>query len=169
MQIRKVTHTDKDKLCSYFRNLSEETKSRFGPHPFNESTVGLICNGEYDMCTAYLCLIEGMVAAYAVVKLGYIEGDRSRYDHYSIELNHEHDYTLAPSVADRYQSQGIGSQMFEFVENDLRKKGADKIILWGGVQAGNQRAVNYYYKYGFEKQGAFEHNGNNYDMVKFLK
>lgn len=45
------------------------------------------------------------------------------------------------------------------------KGGTKRIILWGGVQAGNEKAVSYYLKHGFRTVGQFEHNGNNYDMI----
>ncbi|MGQ1783515.1 GNAT family N-acetyltransferase [Saccharicrinis sp. GN24d3] len=169
MHIRQVTQHDKDKLYLYLKTLSEETRKRFGPHPFDEHTAWLVCSGGYKNCMAYICLNDVLVVGYAIVKQGYVPGDRNRYIGYPITLSDRHDYTLAPSVADAYQSRGVGSLLLEFVLEDLRKRGAYKIILWGGVQASNLKAVNFYYKHGFRKVGEFEYYGNNYDMVKYLQ
>ena len=58
--------------------------------------------------------------------------------------------------------------MYKHIENDLRQKGVNRIVLWGGVQATNEKAVNFYKKHGFIELGHFEHNGSNVDMVKDL-
>jgi len=55
--------------------------------------------------------------------------------------------------------------MFEYIRSHLQKDGIRRIILWGGVQAGNEKAVRYYLKHGFRTSGQFEHNGNNFDMI----
>lgn len=167
---RKITPQDNQVLFEYFEKLSTETKKKFGPHPFDKQTITSICNGSYRNYIAYICLHDDKVIAYTVVIRGYTEGEEYRYPNYPIERNYETDYTLAPSVADDYQSQGIGSLMYNFVEDELRRLGAKKIALWGGVQLENKKAVRFYQKYGFETLGEFEYNGlQNLDMVKRLK
>lgn len=43
------------------------------------------------------------------------------------------------------------------------------MLLWGGVQATNERAIRYYTRNGFEPVGRFWHNGkDNLDRVKAL-
>lgn len=169
MQIRKVKENDKELLFHYFQSLSPETLKRFGPHPFDEHTAYLISDGNYQNCKAYICIDDDAVVAYSVVKQGYIDADAARYAHYPISIDYENDYTLAPSVADAYQSRGVGSLMFEYIEQDLREHGARKIVLWGGVQHTNEKAFRFYLKHGFQTLEEFEHNGRNLDMVKYLK
>jgi diamine N-acetyltransferase len=42
-------------------------------------------------------------------------------------------------------------------------------ILWGGVQATNEKAVKYYKKIGYQYQASFwNEEKDNYDMVKVL-
>jgi GNAT superfamily N-acetyltransferase len=166
---RKVKPKDVLPLKQYFDNLSSTTKSRFGPHPFDLQTTEAICKQEYSSYQAFICLDKSNIIAYAVVFKGYTEGERYRFKQYSIKPNQEKDYTLAPSVADAYQSKGIGTSLFDYIEAELRKQGAEKIVLWGGVQLTNQRAVRFYLKHGFRTLGEFDHNGlDNLDMVKYL-
>ena len=56
--------------------------------------------------------------------------------------------------------------MFDIILADLRKKKYKQVLLWGGVQATNARAVHFYEKHGFKNIGSFWHDGkDNYDMV----
>jgi diamine N-acetyltransferase len=73
-------------------------------------------------------------------------------------------------VADAWQSSGLGSAMYSVIENDIRNNTAFKfIVLWGGVQAGNKKAIGFYEKHGFEHTGSFWYDGkDNDDMVKKL-
>ena len=117
---------------------------------------------------AYVAVDQDKIMAYAIVLRGYTRGEHHRYQAYEGELNEQTDYTLAPSVADACQSQGIGSALYQYVEQELRKIGAQKIVLWGGVQLSNQRAVRFYLKHGFRTLAQFEYQGTNLDMAKGL-
>ncbi len=166
---RKARPSDSEALTNYLEQLSVNSRSRFGPHPFDNKTVDLICNKNYKGYRAYICLDMNDIVGYIVVVKGYIEGDRERYSNYSIQYNKETDFTLAPSVADKYQSKGVGTKLYLFVENELIKKGTQKIILWGGVQLSNKKAVRFYQKQKFKVLGEFRHNNmDNLDMVKLL-
>jgi diamine N-acetyltransferase len=168
MYVRKINGNDKELLFRYFQSLSPETLKRFEPHPFDDHTANIISIGNYKNCMAYICLDDDIIAGYAIVKPGYLDGEVARFAHYPLLPDYENDYTLAPSVADAYQSKGVGSLLFEYIERDLKARGAKKILLWGGVQFTNQRAVRFYLKHGFRILGEFEHNGSNLDMFKHL-
>ncbi|KAF0240536.1 MAG: N-acetyltransferase, partial [Chitinophagaceae bacterium] len=75
------------------------------------------------------------------------------------------DCCFAPSVADNWQNQGVGNALFDFVLEQVLFIGFSRIILWGGVQASNENAIQYYKKLGFETLGSFEYQGLNYDMI----
>ena len=76
------------------------------------------------------------------------------------------DCTMAPSVADKWQSRGLGSTFFQYVANQLKTaEKLERIILWGGVQSTNNKAIGFYRKLGFRVLGEFTHNGNNFDMA----
>lgn len=166
---KKATPEDVEALVQYFNQLSEETKQYFAPHPFDVDTITAICRGSYKDYNAFVCIRNGLIIAYAVVKNTPTARELDRFAKYPIGLNVEKDYILAPSVADAFQSQGIGSIVLDFVESELRKLSAEKVILWGGVQLRNKRAVRYYLKHGFKTLGEFSYNGlDNLDMVKYL-
>ena len=167
MIFRKVEQHDVSRLSNYLEGLSNETRRRFGPHPFDPETVSANCNGKFEDYTSYAGLkADKEIIAYAVLKKGYLDFELPRFSNYQLILGHERDYTLAPSVADDYQSQGVGSMMMEYICNELKSNGADKIILWGGVQESNKIARRYYRKFGFQVLGQFDTDVSNLDMVK---
>jgi len=166
---RRVNREDANALARYLRQLSPQTKCYFAPHPFDMDTLASICKESYDGLQAFICLKDEVIVGYAVIKKGYSEGELYRFPGYAINMNPETDYLLAPSVADDFQSQGIGSIMLAFIETELEKISAEKMVLWGGVQLRNERAVRYYTKNGFKVLGEFHHEGlDNLDMVKYL-
>ncbi|MEM9324655.1 MAG: GNAT family N-acetyltransferase [Bacteroidota bacterium] len=166
---RKVLPDDFQSLTQYFENLSKQTRTYFAPHPFDQDTVSSIVEGRLEGFHGFICTISGQVVAYAVAKRGYSEGEWYRFPNYPIEMNAQRHYLFAPSVSDDFQSQGLGSGLLLFVEEELRHQGAQLLELWGGVQEDNQQAVRYYLKNGFRKLGEFYHEGvNNFDMAKDL-
>lgn len=167
IRFRPVATTDASKLYDYFSSLSDQSKARFGPHSFDWEHLNRLCKGLIDDIIAFVADegSTGRIVGYMVTKRGYIQADKDRYSGYSIESDPEHTFTLAPSVADDYQSAGLGSRMMKYVLAQLKVRGAQKVVLWGGVQAGNSRACHFYQKFGFRRLGDFEHNGNNYDMA----
>lgn len=162
--LRKLNLSDIDNLYCYLQNLSTETKNKFGPHRFdkdslwefygNNSNVGYIAQDDETK----------KIIAYSIIKTGYLEHDFPRLQSYGITLSHLTDCTFAPSVADDWQSFGVGNNLFKFICSDLQSIEIKRIILWGGVQAENLKAINYYKRNGFYILGQFSYNGENYDM-----
>ena len=153
-------------LVHYLHHLSDETKSRFGPHAFD--MPGLI--DFYNSSNT----IHGFIAedipcreiiGYTVIKEGVLEHDRGRLAQYGYPNLDNKCCTYAPSVADKWQGKGIGKMLFQFILGYCEQLQIDKIILWGGVQSTNERAVNFYKQLGFVTLGTFEYNGLNQDMV----
>lgn len=171
-KISKLKVEDFEKLVSYLNNLTQETRSRFEPHAFDMASVKQFYLPKNNNCGYILILNDSEtneIIAYSIIKKGYVSKDKTRLENYGVSLYPETDCTFAPSVADAWQSKGLGKIMFDFIKNDLQKQGFKRIILWGGVQASNVRAVNYYLKYNFRKVGEFENKGiENYDMVMEL-
>lgn len=164
--LRRLVPDDIEKLCDYLRYLGPATVKRYGPHPFDKQSVTELYSspGTYMGYIARDSETYGIIA-YSVIKTGYIEHDGIRLQSYGLIPDNITDCTFAPSVADQWQSQGVGNSLFHFMLADLKAKGIKRIILWGGVQSDNQKAVNYYLKNGFKILGQFEHNGPNYDMI----
>jgi GNAT superfamily N-acetyltransferase len=164
--LRKLIPTDFDELSSYLQRLGNDTKKRFGPHQFDlESIIDFYKNP--DQTIGYLAkdISTGIIVAYSIIKVGYLNYDYNRLQSYGINPNLETDCTFAPSVADTWQSAGVGNALFQFIRSDLAATGVGRIILWGGVQADNQIAVNFYRKNNFRILGQFEYTGSNYDMI----
>jgi diamine N-acetyltransferase len=164
--LRRLTINDLDELCCYLHALSPETKSRFEPHQFDEKSVaGFYATADVHIGYVAIDRATTTIIAYAIIKPGYLEHDKARLQSYGLIVNDKTDCTFAPSVADSWQGCGIGNNLFHFILLDLKTTSTKRIILWGGVQAGNDKALLYYAKNGFKILGQFNHNGDNYDMI----
>lgn len=169
VEIRQLTTADFDKLSAYLNALQPETVKRFGPHGFDRQSIAeLYQSPETYKGFVALDIETAEIVAYAVVKIGYLLHDANRLQACGITPHPETDCTYAPSVADAWQSQGIGNILFAYILEKLKPFGIQRVILWGGVQRDNQRAVNYYLKNGFRITGEFEYNGSNFDMIAEL-
>jgi GNAT superfamily N-acetyltransferase len=161
---------DADRLTEYYEHLSELSRKRYGPHRFDKQSI-IDLYGKRGGHQGYIARETGSPAiiAYAVIRLGYLEHDLERLKSYGLEMNVETDSVYAPSVADAWQSCGVGNGMFLFILEELKRIGITRVILWGGVQADNEKAVGFYKKHGFQTLGEFEHNGINLDMMLEIK
>jgi ribosomal protein S18 acetylase RimI-like enzyme len=169
--VRLLQSNDNEKLFEYFdQYFSKESKSRFGPHPFDRETINRICRSPNGEIIRYVAIDENeSIAAYMIIKQGMIEWDMNRYATRQQSYDHNTSVTFAPSVADAWQSSGVGSLMNKIIEGDLNKRGIKNVILWGGVQVTNEKAVNFYKKLGYQFIASFWHDGkDNHDMVKSL-
>lgn len=168
---RLLQEEDTEKLFQFYDHLSESSKKRFRPHEFDKDTIASICHHiDFDHTIRFVAETEDKteVIAYGIFKRGYLPHEIPRLTQYDFSFDHEKDYTFAPAVADAYQSKGLGSALFSYTMEKMKEKNANKIILWGGVQADNNKAVNFYLKHGFNKLGEFHYQGNNFDMIKYL-
>lgn len=156
-----------EKLAVYFENLSAETKKRFAPHPFDlDALREWYLNNKAALGFIAIDQTSGKIIAYAVVQPGFLTHDGERLASYGLPLSMDTDCTFAPSVADQWQGVGLGKLLFQFLLEDLKQKNFKRIILWGGVQATNLKAIRYYNKLGFEPIGQFHYNElDNYDMI----
>lgn len=162
---RKLVAADIDGLLHYLYHLSNETKSRFGPHAFDKDSVTNFYNAEDVKGYVAENKTGNTIIAYAIIKKGILSHDSNRLRGYNYPAIEKGCCTYAPSVADEWQGKGIGKLMFRYILEDCKNNGIEKIILWGGVQCTNERAVNFYTKAGFVTLGIFEYNGFNQDML----
>jgi diamine N-acetyltransferase len=168
--IRPLRSEDSVRFGKYVLNLSAETRARYGPHPFDQATADAICatldpNDILRMVATVPRDGEERIVAYMLLKMGVLEGDQQRYEQLGIPLDPDTDCTLAPSVADDYQNQGLGSLMLRHILQVAATLGRARMVLWYGVQATNERAVHFYTKSGFRKVGEFFTDKNNFDMI----
>lgn len=165
--LRRLLLSDSGKLACYWCQLSDVTRSRFAPHLFDiHSLQHLYADGQ-EKYRGYIAIDKHSqnIVAYAVVKMGYFEHDAARLQGYGLSLNQATDASFAPSVSDAWQGQGIGKQLLQYIKIDLVNTEITRLILWGGVQASNEQAVQYYKRQGFVTVGRFEYHGQNEDMV----
>lgn len=167
--LQPLQRNDYENLLRYLNGLSNETKSRFGPHAFTQEAIEAIYNSveNFTGYTAKQRCTEQIIA-YAIVKKGILPHDFERLQRYGLQLDNKTDCTFAPSVADKWQSCGVGNYLLSFIIEDLKKAGFQRILLWGGVQSTNDKALQYYIKNEFTVLGRFEHNGLNLDMARSI-
>ena len=168
VHFRRLISTDFNNLKDYLDGLSTLTKDRFGPHQYDTDTIIQFYNNENNIGFIATDYPTNNIVAYAIIKIGYIENEAFRLHSYGLVLNHTTYCTYAPSVADAWQSCGVGKALFNYILTSLTTYNIQCIILWGGVQATNEKAINYYKKLGFIRLGEFDYNGHNYDMVKLI-
>ena len=158
---RPLTPADSAALGRYFLGLSETTKAFYGPHPFNQETADRLCaelNPAQEI--RFIALLpDGSVIGYFILQLNIPEGEQQRYQTHGIALDPQRGCLVAPSVADAYQNQGIGSPMMQHVQQAARRLGKQHMLLMGGVYAHNERARHFYQKNGFQFVGTFTSPG----------
>jgi GNAT superfamily N-acetyltransferase len=144
--IRRLKHEDEQALSDYFISLSDRTKDLFKPHRFDRETVKEICEDENPGKIRLVALRNNDIIGYFILILGIPPSSKARYNN----LDESETCTLAPSVTDKYQNQGLGTEMMHYTLEIARKLGKNKVILLGGVFAKNHSAIHFYKKFGFK-------------------
>jgi diamine N-acetyltransferase len=92
-----LSSNDLDALLHYLNHLSNDTKKRFGPHPFDRAAViDFYNNTELHRGFAAFDTATGNIIAYAIIKPGFLQHDRQRLESYGVQLNNDTDCTFAP-------------------------------------------------------------------------
>src|SRR5262245_38779969 len=96
--VRPLRDDDGSRLGEYFRSLSEQTRGRYGPHPFDQKTADEICATinprEMVRLVASVPGAEGeRIIAYMLLKMGILDFDRDRYEQLGIPLDPKTDCT----------------------------------------------------------------------------
>jgi ribosomal protein S18 acetylase RimI-like enzyme len=172
--LRPLQRSEAAALGAYFAGLSAETRRRFAPHPFDQATADALCLRPVPdvlrLVAVPACAPASPFLAYIILRLGVTGGERRRFAARSQPIWPESDCTVAPSVADTCQGQGLGTRLMTLVCDLARRLGRERMLLMGGTQADNARAVALYRRLGFQIAGEFEHPAGvwNYDMLKPL-
>ncbi|MBP7688861.1 MAG: N-acetyltransferase [Thermoflexales bacterium] len=169
VHFRPLTATDGARLGDYFCTLSEATRARFGPHSLDRATADHLCatlDPSQTIRFVATCASADSIIAYCILMLHVTEHEQARFAQYGLELASTFDCTVAPSVADAYQNQGLGVPLLKHVIECARQLGRRSVVLLGGVQVTNERAVHVYQRLGFRTIGTFEYPGScwNADM-----
>lgn len=171
-ELRPLLPADAALLGDYFEAFSAETRRRFGPHRLDRETAGELAAlaGQDGALRTVAVRAEGpgpRILGYFILLLTVRPGEASRFERLGVTLDPARDCTLAPSVADDCQAAGLGGRMLRHLLGLARRLGRERMVLLGGTQAGNERAVHFYRKHGFTTVGSFEHppGAVNFDMV----
>jgi len=173
---RPLAASDAPALGQYFLGLSEETRRRYAPHPFDQATADHLCAAADPAKALRMVGVLGdgpgaPIIAYLILAPGVDAAECERYAAAGITLDEVTDCTLAPSVADAWQSRGLGSRLLPELLLIAVRLGKTRMVLMGGVQATNARAVHFYEKHGFRFVAPFEEPPGrmNYDMILVLE
>ncbi|MEY4540480.1 MAG: hypothetical protein RLZZ306_2237 [Bacteroidota bacterium] len=138
------------------------TKSRFAPHGFDEETIENICKNigkDNTFRFVAITLCTRRIIGYFIAENEVSENDRSRFLKNEIDLKSEECCSIAPSISDDYQGSGVGMALFKFMMDYLKEQQKHHLILLGGVQKENEKAIRFYQKMGFQEAGEFDRNG----------
>jgi ribosomal protein S18 acetylase RimI-like enzyme len=169
---RPLTPADAAILGPYFCGLSADTISRYGPHPFDQATADSLCAAVNYQETIRFIAVEGKgqaerVIAYFILQPGIPVDEVTRYARAGITLDPRAGCLIAPSVADAYQSRGLGTPLMRHAFAVARRLGFSKMVLMGGVYLTNERAVHYYRKLGFRDIGVTFENPPNSGRISY--
>ena len=172
--LRCLRDDDAEPLGAYFARLSPRTRDFYGPHRFESETADRLC-GETRTDTEVVRFVVTVpdgdgarIIAYFIVGFRMQDADVKRYAARGTPLDDRTDAYLAPSVSDEHQDTGVGSMVMGHVVPWLRRLGRLRLILLGGVQQRNERAIAFYRKWGFRTVGAFHTRQANHDMIATL-
>src|SRR3989344_2936936 len=156
--LRPLLTEDLDKLTEFLERLSIATRELSTFNSYDAETAKEFCNAinRYDKLRFVVENSIGRIVGLLEFIFDIPEGDIERYAKNGIDLNSEFDCRWGPTLADDYQSKGLGSAVFPIIKEISMKFGKKRIILYGGVLTQNKRAIHYYEKFGFRKVGKFE-------------
>lgn len=170
---RPFSKSDAEVLGDFFESLSDQTRSKFGPHPLTLKYVkSTLCKQiGVDNVSRFVIESQKIIVGYFIVDFNEYPEERARYSSYGIDLNFSIDPVFAPCIHDEYQGQGIASFALKALLQALDKSKVKSLVLMGGTQELNTLARHFYKKFDFQELGEFytEHNNlNNVDMRLML-
>lgn len=166
---RPLLHSDLDRLTSFLENLSTDTRRLSTFDSYDKVTARELCDAisKYDKLRFVLESQNKEVIGLIEFTLDIPQNVSDKYTTYGLTLDTEYTCRFGPTLADKYQDQGLGSLIFPYVVKIAKLLGRKHIILYGGVFADNTRAIKYYEKHGFRIAGKYN-NGDgveNLDMI----
>ena len=169
LNFRLLENTDAVLLGDFFCSLSEETKSKYGPHPLTKEQAKVLCDNSHQTeVVRFVALIRERVIGYFILDFSAIQHEVVRYDSFGIKLTPGHDPFFAPCISDQYQNIGISSLIMPELLNFAKAKQARSIVLLGGTQETNTLGISFYKKWGFKAVGGYFTDVNNIDMRLML-
>lgn len=164
--LKKLSSNDGKNLGNFFNSLLPETRSRFAPHPLTFEYAALLCDEEQSTDTAerFILWDNKLIAGYFILEFRIPDHEAKRYSEYGIMLEQGKDVMFAPCVADSYQDRGLASLVMDILLEHCRKRECRSLVLLGGTQESNARAIRFYEKFGFIPCGGYHTEVYNIDM-----
>ena len=164
--LRPMQPDDGDRLGAFFDSLSDQTRQRFGPHPLTAEHAIVLCdNLNASHCLRLLAVTNAQqVVGYFICDHRIPLQESKRYHQKGIGLETGQDLVFAPCVADAYQNRGLASAAMPVIIDYFKQQHKRALVLLGGTQQPNHRAVHFYRKFGFVEQGGYQTEVYNLDM-----
>ncbi|MFE0515819.1 GNAT family N-acetyltransferase [Streptomyces sp. NPDC058964] len=161
--VRPLTRADAEGFGEFLEGLSAQTRKRYKPHPLTRAYAKEVCSGlDEETRSLRIVLAEdvdgqvvGDIVGYMLVQFEIPQDEKGRYTDQGIVLDDDKDCRIAPAVADHLQNRGLGTILLKDTLAFLRSSGRRIVVLFGGTQASNARAIRAYEKAGFAAAGAF--------------
>lgn len=157
--VRALRAGDAAEFGRFLEGLGAVTRSFFGPHPLNAVEAARLCAAQPETQARRIVATApgGRIVGYFILELGWREEDAARYRARRQEVDIARPATLAPVIADDWQDRGVAGAAFPAVVQMARAAGCDRLVLMGGTQKRNARAVRFYLREGFQPHAEFEH------------
>ena len=162
--LRSLRADDGGALAAYFAALSPESKRRFQPHPLTATVAEELCAAASSTALRLVIDRTGKIIGYFIFETVMSVHEATRYRPFGHALETGKDFLFAPSMADAFQNQGLASRAMPHLLGLARQSGARSVVLMGGTQATNARAIAFYEKFGFQRFGGYQTEIYNHDM-----
>jgi GNAT superfamily N-acetyltransferase len=159
-----LSANDASSLGDYFAALSAESKRRFQPHPLTHASAAELCATRNPAVRRLVLRAGRQIIGYFILDPTVGVDELTRYAALGVLLESGRDWLFAPSVADTHQNQGLASRAMPHLIALARQAGARSLVLMGGTQGTNARAIAFYEKSGFERCGGYQTDQWNHDM-----
>jgi len=167
--LRPLQQPDTQKLTTFLENLSLGTRKLSTFDSYDAVTAKELCDAisKYDKLRFVLENQDKEIIGLIEFTFDIPENVVEQYKGYGIDLDIDNTCRFGPTLADDYQSKGLGSLVFPYVIKIAELLGKKYIILYGGVFADNIRAIKYYEKHGFKVVGKYtdEDGRKSVDMI----
>ncbi|MCG6960554.1 GNAT family N-acetyltransferase [bacterium BMS3Abin03] len=164
-EFREISKNDGETLGEFFSELSDETRSRFAPHPLTTEYADKLClNLSDDTAERFVLYFQGNIVGYFILDNEMSSHEQKRYQPFGINLESKKDVLFAPCIADEFQNKGLASNVMSILIEHAKEKQVRSIVLLGGTQETNTLARAFYKKFGFKEFGGYQTEIYNIDM-----
>lgn len=158
--LRPLSPEDARPLGTFLEGLSPQTRRFWRVDSYDLAQAQALCDAiaRYDKLDLVVATQAGPgteIVGLMQFSFDLVPEVVRRFRGYGIDLTPGRDCRFGPCLADAYQGQGAGGALFPHVVEVARRFAQERILLWGGVDAANRRAIRFYEKIGFVWVGDF--------------